>query len=458
MKKKSRIKITPVLIALNILVIILITAFYTTRLIVYYLKENGHKDEDKPIILSEQIIKKQSFVDLTKGLVLDKDTNIYKYKGDVDDNYLLYSGILYRIIEIDKDGNIKAVSDKTVTAMYSGIEKGYKNSYVNKWLNKSDEKNSGIYEKTIYGSDENLTGSYLCNDKVDDLTKITCEENNNDIKITLLSLYDYASSLGKESFINNGEEFYLSTQNSDGDNYYISATGDVGLNTSTTKVYGVRPVITIKGDTVLLSGKGTLEKPYIIEKHVINNLSDVYVSSYISFSGNKYKVVKVDESSVRVVSVEAIKENDKLINKTFGGSTNAYSNTKNTIGYYLNNTFYNALENNDYIVKSKWYIGSQALNNLDYSAVYSDSFSGRVGMLGLGDLFINEVSNVLTITKGIESDMVIIVINKEGNFYGDLIATKYNVRPAFNLKSDLEIVSGDGTFDSPYELGVTNEE
>lgn len=42
--------------------------------------------------------------------------------------------------------------------------------------------------------------------------------------------------------------------------------------------------------------------------------------------------------------------------------------------------------------------------------------------------------------------------------FGDLIASKYAVRPVMYLKGNINIVSGNGTIESPYELGVNNEE
>ena len=100
---KRRLKIRPVLITLNVALLIIITLFYTTRLIKYYLKENGHRPTNSTVLLVDELIKKQSYVDLTKGLIHDKDANIFRYVGKVEDNYLEYSGILFRIVGIDKD-------------------------------------------------------------------------------------------------------------------------------------------------------------------------------------------------------------------------------------------------------------------------------------------------------------------------------------------------------------------
>ena len=454
---KRRLKIRPVLITLNVSLLIIIALFYTFRLVKYYLKENGHKDADTTMLLVDELIKKQSYVDQTKGLVHDKKASIYRYIGKVEDNYLEYSGILFRIVGIDKDNNIKAISDSNLTLMYSGLEKGFDKSYVYKWLNKSDEKYSGVFENNMDSTDKYLTNTYLCDDVVSDLKNINCEKNNNVDKITLLSLYDYASAGGKESYLNNGESYYLSTIDDKNNNYFINTTGDVGLNKISTKIYGVRPVITIKNDTALMHGDGSKTSPYAVIEKSISKLSDVYISKYINYSGSTYRVISTGEN-VKIALSDNIKDGDKYLEKTFGGKNNIYSTTKKTIGEYLNNTYYKSIKNNDLIVKSSYGIGSNTLDNLDYTAVYSKTNTFNIGMLTLGDMFISDTKNVLTMNRGIESNMIINVINKDGNIFGDLIASKYEVRPTMYLKGDIDIVSGDGSISSPYELGVNNEE
>ena len=117
MATKKVLKITPILIALNILVLLVIIGFYTFRLIKYYLIENGNK-YDENTFLVDVIKKKQSFLDDTKGLVLNEETGVFTYKGDVDDNYVSYSGLLYRILNIDKNGSVST----TIVDEFSGVD------------------------------------------------------------------------------------------------------------------------------------------------------------------------------------------------------------------------------------------------------------------------------------------------------------------------------------------------
>lgn len=455
---RRRLKITPVLVTLNVLVLLLIVAFYGTRMIKYYLKENGKSnDKDNIVLLVDTVLKKQSYVDLTKGLIFDEEKNEYRYLGEVDDNYLEYSGILYRIIGIDKEKNIKVISDKSVTMMYSGLEKGYDKSYVNKWLNyDKDVSGSGVYENNIKESVNYLSSTYYCEDIIDDIKNITCDKNTTNYKITLLSLYDYYKAGGKSSFLNNGETFYLGTLNKDNHNYYITSDGEVSINEISTRTYAVRPVITIISSSVLLSGKGTKDDPYKILEIKPSTLEDTTINTYVSFSNQVFKVIDNSTDATKVALNGVIKENDIDVVKSFGGKNNKYSNSKNTVGYYLNNTYLKTLDSKN-IIKSNWYIGALSLDNLDYSNEKNTKVNLSVGMLSLGDMFVGDINNVLTLSRGIESDQIINVINKEGNFYGDFITSKYNVRPALYLNNELKITGGNGTFDAPYELGVSDE-
>ena len=455
---RRRLKITPVLVTLNVLVLLLIVAFYGTRMIKYYLKENGKSnDKDNTVLLVDTVLKKQSYVDLTKGLIFDEEKNEYRYLGEVDDNYLEYSGILYRIIGIDKEKNIKVISDKSVTMMYSGLEKGYDKSYVNKWLNyDKDVSGSGVYENNIKESVNYLSSTYYCEDIIDDIKNITCDKNTTNYKISLLSLYDYYKAGGKSSFLNNGETFYLGTLNKDNHNYYITSDGEVSINEISTRTYAVRPVITIISSSVLLSGKGTKDDPYKILEIKPSTLEDTTINTYVSFSNQVFKVIDNSTDATKVALNGVIKENDIDVVKSFGGKNNKYSNSKNTVGYYLNNTYLKTLDSKN-IIKSNWYIGALSLDNLDYSNEKNTKVNLSVGMLSLGDMFVGDINNVFTLSRGIESDQIINVINKEGNFYGDFITSKYNVRPALYLNNELKITGGNGTFDAPYELGVSDE-
>ncbi len=455
MAKREKLNVGRVILCINILVIMAIIGFYTGRLIKYYKLEHASGGENETSLLVDALRKKRSYVDLTKGLVCDDDTSMCRYKGEVNDNYLTYSGNTYRILGIDSKNNIYAVSEKNVTLMYSGLEHGYNNSYINKWLNMSDKDHSGIFENILFNT-EILDFTNMCSDKISDVENIECHEINDENRITLLSLYDYKEAGGKSSFLNNGESYYLSTLDENNEVYYITPSGDISVIKNIATVSGVRPVITINYNTELISGKGTKNSPYVIEKHDVKTLADVYVGDYVSFKDVKYRVVNRTEETTKVAGTDVLDDLEGKLLKSFGGTNNKYSKNSKTIGRYLNDEYYKTIED-DNIVESPWYIGNLELGNLDYSNKCTSNVKLKVGMLGLGDMYVNDLKNVLTISRGIESYDVISVITKEGNVYSDSINTEYNVRSSFYLKSTMEVKSGDGSLNKPYVLGVANE-
>ena len=459
MARKRRLKITPVLVTLNVIVLLLIVGFYIARLVKYYIKEEGSPTDEGPALLVDTVIKKQSYMDLTKGLVYDEENLTYTYKGEINDNYLLYSGMLYRILGIDEKNNIRAVSEDVVTLMYSGLEKGYSESYVNKWLNVQENvTRSGIYESNLYNT-ELLANTKICTDTIENLTMITCNESNFDNKIAILSLYDYKQAGGKTSFLNNGDSYYLINNDKDDHNYYVAKDGEIGISKLTTRISGVRPVITIDGNTELIEGNGKKDSPYVIEKHDIKTLKDIYVGNYIKYNDEVFRVVSLDENSTKVAATKVLEnENGEVIVKKFSTSYSSYSTDKNTLGQYLNNDYFNSLKNNKEIVESEWGTGRSKLSALDYSESNAYTFKAKIGMLGLGEFYIQDIYNVFTLTRGIESSKLIMVITDTGNVYSDSASSEYAVRVAFSLDNSTKITGGSGTKEAPYELGVSKDE
>ena len=452
-KIRRRLKITSVLIALNILVLFVIVIFYLTRLIIYYNKE--HNTEVESNLIVDSIIEKRSYTDLDNGLIYDDNTKIYTFKGKVDNNYLEYSGVLFRILSVNENNEVKAVSENILTILYGNLKNGFEKSNINTWLNKSTINHSGIFENNLFDSDKLLINTTMCVDKINDLTKITCNKKNTQNKIGILSLNDYYVSGGKESFLNIGDTYFLNTLNSEGTNYYVTSTGDIALDNTNKKALGIRAVITISGSSEIISGDGSKEKPYNIETHEVKKISDAYVGNYVEYSNLTFKIIDRDNDKVKIAQSEVVKENDKVIFKKFG-SDNTYSLNKDNVGYYLNNTYYKTLKNNKYIVKNNWPTGQLNSETLNYVDTYKTSLSANVGMLSLGDMYIDEVENIFLLSKGIGDAKMIDVISPEKNLFGDLVTSTYNLRPCLYLNSNLDIISGDGSEKSPFVVGENN--
>ena len=230
-------------------------------------------------------------------------------------NYVLYSGQLWEVIETnDTNNTIKLVSPVSLTAIAYGETNDWNSSWVKKWLNEyfySKLERIDIIKETEF-----------CVDPVDvtpdSYTKMTTCTNKVTEKVGLLTYEDYiyakdASTIQDGgSYLDEDELSWLITPNNTASNknwetYYtdpsklsiVYSTNGYGL--------GVRPVISIKDNVLVKSGKGTRSNPYILsserslKENTKLNLGKVGDYIYLDESNNPY-VTELNETYVNKVS------------------------------------------------------------------------------------------------------------------------------------------------------------
>ena len=398
---------------LSIIFIASLFIIYGYRLVHYYrLEHKVYTDTETKLI--DVLIDNKGIDGADEGL--QKSDNGYIYGSKSKNNYFYYVGRLWRIVSIDENNNMRLITDDIETIL--GVnDTNYENSDINNWLNVTDVENSGIFEKSL--KDES---SKLIN------------------KISLLDMKDY-KLLDEHNYLNN-EYPYLIT-----DEGKLSYIDSKGVHDDTNGVYGIRPVITISSDITYNGGNGTLSNHYIMNNGEVTKVSDLYVGNYVKYGNYLWKVIGYNENSVRLVMDGTIDVNDKY-------STDNKYNPNYGIGKYLNTDFLNTLENNDYIVTSNFKNGNYIATAYNYIDTYSNSVDAKIGMLSVGDFYINEYENIYTITSYGRTKNTIYVINSNKKFYADLYtSTKYKVRPVINIDSTVEIKSGKGSKEFAYEIG-----
>ena len=132
-----------------------------------------------------------------------KINSSYYFQKNANNNYLLYSNILWRIIKITKDNNIVLIADDSITNLAYGKNKKYNNSYLIKWMNIDDDKYTGILENNLNNTKSYLTKTETCIDNINNIKKITCKKTNKNNYLSLLSVTDYINTGAENSFINN---------------------------------------------------------------------------------------------------------------------------------------------------------------------------------------------------------------------------------------------------------------
>lgn len=454
--KKRKLKKQVLFNTINTIIILFFIFFYGYRLVHYYLEENGKK-KNEVVLLVDELLKHVSMIDKANGLIEEED-GTHIYKGNTKNNYVRYSGRLFRIIDLDKENNIRMVADTSETLFMPGMV-SFNEGYFKEWLNKiDDKKHSGIYIDTLNKPDEYLEKVNSCVDKINDLENITCNEKDDSLYVSLLSLNDYKVIGGANSYLNNNDDYFLLSQNDDNYSWYVASDGGINIGNKFNEQHGVRPVITLRNSTLVYGGSGYKSNPYIIEKNKVNELVNADISSYVTYNDYVWKIIGKDEEKVKVVLDGYLKDGEEDIVKKYG-SSNTFSLTKNTIGYYLNNDFYKSLEDKSLIVKSTFYNGAFSdYSKFNYQNIYNSSLDCYVGLLNYGDLYINEYDNIFINTRpyGIDTKITY-TINDNKLLYTNYVNKDLKVRPVIYLKNT-GILSGNGSKDLPYVLEVLKDE
>lgn len=426
---------------ISILFIISCCVFYGTRFIKLYLENRKTEVSEKNTLiknLKDNNSKNDNF----------KSVNGQNYfTGKTDSNYLLYSNILWRIIKVNDDNSITAISDDSLTPLAYGKKKLYKDSGIFKWLNKTSDEYSGILESSLNNVETYLQKTTTCTDKLDELSNNPCKEIDNDSYITLLPVVDYLNIGSKDSYLVNDEYFYLSNNNSENKVWYVDNEGTVTLGTGT-DIIGIRPVITIKSNIDYISGNGTKNNPYIIEKET------TLFGSYVKLDNDIWRIYEVNDNDLRIMLNDYLKVNNKELTYKYSNISSYHDDYKQgSIAYYLNHNFLNTLSYKDKLKEVSWPNGYYN-SDTDYDYTYSlkDTIQSKIALMSIGNIFLNsELNNYHIMTGSSKKGSMIYTINENQKTYLKQISSELNVVPTISIDKDL-LTKGKGTIDSPYEM------
>ena len=283
-KDKKKLKIwEKIFIIFNIIFIIACIGFYAYRLVYFYRKEHTILIDNKlAVFLTNQTVYKGD------GLYQDQeDKNYYYYKGKINNNYVWYSGRLWRIVSIDKE-HIKLITEENQTSLVWGYKQNYNNSYIKDWLNRTD---NGSFLKSLDNCDKILEKSNYCIDEISE-DNITCNKKE-EMTVGLLSISEYLLAGGKDSYLNNNSYWWTINTAKDNKVWYVFSEGGINNKSFDKDVYysyGVRPTITISNSAIKYSGNGTKNNPYVILNNSAVNLSIKSVGSYINYGNYTWRI------------------------------------------------------------------------------------------------------------------------------------------------------------------------
>ena len=444
--------------------------------------------------------------------IIEEDNTVYisGSKTDVDYNYVWYSGKLWRITAINKDGTMKMITDDLITSIsynpqgdvnFYDISKKddatYTGSYMYQFLNEDfldtlyNYQNIIVEDSTWNITNSNASSNSAISTKLPETTLINNSTIGKNTPVGLLNSYEYYLSYkntnNPSGYLNIGYDCWLLNPYSSSLVWLVDSF-DGGADYPSYS-FAARPSINLKSNIQLSGGSGTKDDPYTIsgdkEQPTINTtlLNTRTIGEYVVFDEDGdtstkelYRIVGIEDGKTKLNKNDYVKSGTTTLTKKFSTNTTYGSGTSDDYwDYYLNNTWYNSLAQKSMLDKGTYYIkevsGSyknSLCNTNNTTETTKDCVkttsvwnSGYVGLPRYGEMFAsqqgngyNSSSHMWLITP--YSPSSVWVVSVIGNGFSNGPSNSYAARPSINLKSNVVITGGSGTPNDPFTIALKN--
>ena len=414
------------------------------------------------------------------GTIDTSDSEQTFITGTDPNNYIWYSGKLWRAVSIDpSDNSVKLVTQWNISSIPYNADgnTAFQGSYMEQWLN----------DTSVDGFLGNLRepDKFIKTDSVWNATSTT--ETTKPAKTTtvtdavgLLNVYEYTMSYKNATdftgYLNNGLYWWMLTPYNAAYVRYVVYYGYDNYGSPTTS-FGSRPSINLKSAVKIIDGDGTADNPYRLQgdndSPTGTLLSTRYSGEYISFGtgeNNLYRIVS-HENGTGTKITSAIPLKDSGAYKTLAFGSNATFSKDNTIGTFLNGNY---LTSGTYLTSEQvnmiednttWYLGTVVDGDNYKLAKYQDvtgnnlitsTTTAKIGLLRMGELmagqFDKDGNNTTYWTLTPYSASYVRNVGSSGDVSSRSPTSSSGSRPSMNLKSTVKIVSGTGTKSDPFVI------
>ena len=332
---------------------------------------------------------------LLYAMVNDTEDNdkSYVFKGDAQDNYIIFNNMVWRIVRVNSSGTITMVLNDYISINPWELS----NFSLQEYLNTEFKKELDVSK---------LTKNVFCNDTISNLDNITCDSHDNNY-VTLLDVNSFIDTIDNDTtFVTkNGEVIWLSNHFNETEVWHTM--GNKISHSDGSSLYEVKPVVTLKNTITYISGSGTSDDPYKVDDN-----EKLTIGSSVKL-GDDYYYVYSTKDNIRLVLNKNL--NDKYL----------YNNNEDL--FNILNNYYNNLTYQDLLLDNDWQIIDIKNNTMSNQGVTS-----KVGIQNIFDFNINNLVDNYYLTT---IDYHIIVNNNPIIYASGKEA--HRIRPCIAISKDL---------------------
>ena len=291
-----------------------------------------------------EVTRKVSVEESLASTVKSNTENGY-YVGNVDNNYIYFNNMLFRIVRVNDDNSVLIVSNDALANVDYTNDGRFTDSALDKWLN------DYFYNLLEPGYQDLIKSSSWCDDVIssDNITTTECSRQTDKRKVGILSLQDYNLSYdGVSSYLDKSNFSWYANLAEDNKAWAITSTDSYPntiYSSESTNLLNVVPALNLKASTTILEGDGTYTNPYVVVKRDTarrsSELNKRQVGEYVSYSGYLFRISNIlDDGTTEVIMDSVLKSNNQQVDigYTNGNKQKVYNpNQEGNIGYKIKN-------------------------------------------------------------------------------------------------------------------------
>ena len=391
------------------------------------------------------------------------DTNGY-YKGESLNNYVMFNNMVFRIVKINSNDTVTIASDEVLANVdYNNVGR-FADSSIDSWLN------DYFYNLLEDKYKDLVVSSKWCDDVLNKEDYIATECNRTSAKrnVGILSIQDYNNTLQDDvSFLDFSGIVWYANLDSDNNPWTMTNLYDYPLKSEPMNkeyLFNIRPALTLKKSTKVLSGDGSEDDPYILVENNSGrrntNINERQVGEYISYSGYIWRIAGfTDDDTTEIIMTSVITNDGEEVQIGYNNTGNkVYNpNREGNIGYQVINEMTRYVSTGLF-TKTKVEVPIYN-NNVTYEGKHdTKTYNNIVTIPSVFDIFTakgdNSSDGGYWYIDSSKEDGIKTVMYPAGTVTYTSVSDDRTagVKIKAYLKDDVYITDGDGSLNNPYTI------